>query len=55
MKVYIFVTSCMSDKSLLGLSVLIMPMKLLVDCTDLAQNRDSWRALVNEGRNIWVP
>ena len=55
MKVYISVTSCVSDISLLDPCVLSMPLKLLAEWIDLAQNRDSWRALVNEERNICVP
>jgi hypothetical protein len=26
-----------------------------VDCIDMAQNRDQWRALVNTVLNPWVP
>jgi len=55
MKVYISVTSCVSDISLLDPCVLSMPLKLLAEWIDLAQNRDSWRALVNEERNICLP
>jgi len=55
MKVYIFVTSCVSDKSLSGPCVLSMPLKRLVAWIDLAQNRDSWRALVNVEMNVWLP
>jgi len=26
-----------------------------MDCIDLAQNRDRWRALVNTATKLWVP
>jgi hypothetical protein len=27
----------------------------VIDCIDLAQDRDQWRALVNTAMNLWVP
>jgi hypothetical protein len=48
---YASMTRCLVKNKSTGTTLF----NLVVNCIHLAQDRDMWQALVNTGRNLWVP